>query len=201
MVTGSTTNQFAVLVLEISMAKPLRLDLWVSGLLFFYFANTCFENMFGRNTSYQSWQILQRNKATSSEQLHYCTLQSTLKLQKFTLIWFYFKFMLLSLLDYLRSPYWYSWYSLFFFSISFIAKFLALSTQMPPSLEGGSRQELLICKHPFYLSSEPQQNSFGIWTEVQMLTNVALGLLFKCLLYHHLLRISKILPSGKKEPS
>lgn len=72
---------------------------------------------------------------------------------------------------------------------------------MPPSLEGGSRGELLISKHPFYLSSEPQENSFGIWTEVQMLTNVALELPFKCSLNNHLLRISKILPSGEKEPS
>lgn len=40
MVRDSTTNQFAMLILEISVAEPLRLDLWASGMLFFNFANT-----------------------------------------------------------------------------------------------------------------------------------------------------------------
>lgn len=39
-VRDSTTNQFAMLILEISMAEPLRLDLWASGLLLSNFANT-----------------------------------------------------------------------------------------------------------------------------------------------------------------
>lgn len=49
MVTDSTTNPFAVLISEISMSERLRLDLWVLGLLFSFFANTYFESMFSRN--------------------------------------------------------------------------------------------------------------------------------------------------------
>lgn len=49
MVTDSTTNPFAVLISEISMSGRLRLDLWVLGLLFSFFANAYFESMFSRN--------------------------------------------------------------------------------------------------------------------------------------------------------
>lgn len=40
MVRESTTNQFTMLILEISMSEPLRLDLQAQGLLFSNFANT-----------------------------------------------------------------------------------------------------------------------------------------------------------------
>lgn len=40
MVRESTTNQFTMLILKISMSEPLRLDLQAQGLLFSNFPNT-----------------------------------------------------------------------------------------------------------------------------------------------------------------
>lgn len=71
MVRDSTTNQFATLILEISVAEPLRLDLWASGMLFFNFANTWVENTFGRNFLPKSTHsILQGIKETTSKQIY-----------------------------------------------------------------------------------------------------------------------------------
>lgn len=50
MVRDSTTNQFAMVILEISMDEQLRLDLWALGLLFSNFSNTYIENTFVRST-------------------------------------------------------------------------------------------------------------------------------------------------------
>lgn len=153
MVTDSTTNQFAVLILEISVSEPLRLDLWVSGLLFpFLLVLTLKVCLAGTLTG--------DDKQKFSKELKQFLLNK------------YIPYILQSILN-TRSlrP---SDFTLAFFNIfQYLLYFLSNCSQFSCFLlyKEEWAWKSLISKHPFDLSSELRKK---MW----MLTDVALGFKF-----------------------